>query len=76
MNQDWSLSSHPDLKKIFIISYSYRYGTAVRFSGAFVCVCQLHLHSLGGCYIITVRTVEQIPFELSVNDKKKPVEAG
>lgn len=44
--------------------------------GVFVWICQLHLYSLGGRYITTVRTVEQIPFERGVNDKKKPVEAG
>lgn len=46
------------------------------FIGVFVCICQLYLYSLGGCYITTVGTVEQIPFERGVNEKKKPVEAS
>lgn len=68
--------SCPNIKEISIIFYVYRYWAAVTFIGVFVCICQLYLYSLGGCYITTVRTVEQIPFERGVNDKKKPVEAG
>lgn len=69
------LSCHPDLKEIIINSFITITENKWQWLKIYRCDCKC-VYSPGWCYVTSVRSVEQIPFERSVNDNNKPVEAA
>lgn len=68
-------SCHPDLKETVINSFITITDHKLQWLKIYRCDCEC-VYSPGCCYVTSVRSVEQIPFEHSVNDNNKPVEAA